>query len=249
MEGGDIVRKVQKQSRIPIYVQLQEIITEMIDNEELQEHDPIPTEHEFCAYHNVSRMTVRSAIMSLVNEGVLYREQGKGTFISPNKPRYELSGLKGLTEVMSELGHDVQTKVIDFSYVDCTKKIASILDIPQGAQALKIHRLRFVDEEAYALETVWMDPQQFPDLTEETITTTPLYNIFRDVYRLHPAYTKQTVTPVRLNEMEKQYFQLSDEPLGLLFERTTYAKNDRVIEFTKSVYRIDKHQFEMHLEL
>lgn len=243
------MRRVQKQSRIPIYAQLQEIITEMIDNEELQAHDSIPTEHEFCAFHDISRMTVRTAIMTLVNEGVLYREQGKGTFVAPKKPNYQLSGLKGLTAVMEELGYDVQTKVQSFAHVVCSKKIAHIIGIPVGQKAIRIRRLRFVDKEAYALETVWIDPEQYPNLTESTVEATSLYDIFRDTYGLIPAYTRQIVTPVRLNDVEKEFFALMDEPLGLMFERTTYTEDDKVIEYTKSVYRVDKHQFEMYLQI
>src|SRR5690625_6405333 len=74
----------------------------MIDNEELQPNDPIPTERELCKIHDISRMTVRMAIMSLVNEGVLYREQGKGTFVARKKQKHQLSHLRGFTEDMEK---------------------------------------------------------------------------------------------------------------------------------------------------
>jgi len=230
-------------------VQLQEIIQEMIDNEELQAHDPIPTEQAFCQYHDVSRMTVRSAIMTLVNEGVLYREQGKGTFVAPKKPHYRMSGLKGLTEAMEELGYEVSAEIQSFSYTECSKKIANIIGINEDEKAIEIRRLRYVDDEIYALETIWMNPLQYPNLTEEKLEAAPLYDIFRETYGFYPAYTRQIVEPVRLNDVEKNAFNLSGEPLGLLFERTTYTDDDQVIEYTKSVYRIDKHQFEMYLEV
>src|SRR5690625_2398768 len=112
------VKKVIKSSPIPIYCQLKEIIQEMIDNEELQPNDPIPTERELCKIHNISRMTVRTAIMSLVNEGVLYREQGKGTFVAGKKPKHQLSRLRGFTEDMEEMGHTVETKILSFNEVE-----------------------------------------------------------------------------------------------------------------------------------
>ncbi len=57
----------------------------MIENEELKPGDAVPTERELCEIQGVSRMTVNKAIMSLVNEGLLYREQGKGTFVAKPK--------------------------------------------------------------------------------------------------------------------------------------------------------------------
>src|SRR5690625_619274 len=243
------MRRVNKDSPIPIYAQLQEIITEMIDNEELQAHDPIPTEHELCKVHEISRMTVRAAITTLVNEGVLYRKQGKGTFVAERKPKYQLSGLKGLTEGMEELGYRVDTKTLSFQHISCSKKIASIISKEKLEEAIQIKRLRFVNDEPYAIETVWLHPNKCPNLTEEMVKQKSLYEVLRKEFRLIPHYSKQTVEPIRLNEFEKEIFNLADEPLGLLFNRTTFNVDDEVIEYTGSVYRIDKHKFEMTLKM
>src|SRR5690606_6399446 len=109
------MRKVDKNSRVPLYYQLKEIIQEMIENEELQPNEPIPTERELCEIHGISRMTVREAIMALVNEGVLYREQGRGTYVAWPKPEVKLSDLRGLTEGMERMGHQVDTDIISFT--------------------------------------------------------------------------------------------------------------------------------------
>lgn len=238
-----------KNSPIPIYAQLQDIITEMIENDELQPHDPIPTEHEFCQIHQISRMTVRTAIMTLVNEGILYREQGKGTFVADKKPKYQLSGLKGLTEGMEELGYCVETKILSFQLVPCSKVESSIIGLADGQKAIEVKRLRIVDGEPYAIETVLLHPAQCPNLTRNLIENTSLYDVLRHQYGLIPHYSKQIVEPVQLNTFEKNMFHLANDSLGLLFKRTTYTKEDKVIEFTKSVYRIDKHKFEMVLKM
>lgn len=243
------MKKIDKESPIPIYAQLQEIITEMIENEELQPHDPIPTEYEFCDFHEISRMTVRTAIMSLVNKGILYREQGKGTFVAPSKPKYQLSGFKGLTEGMVELGYQVNTTILSFQCKPCSKFIASMIGLKTENQAYRIERLRLVDRIPYAIETVWLHPDKYPNLTKEMLDERSLYEVIQNNYQLLPHYAKQIVEPVHLNAFEKKTFNLQEDALGLLFHRTTYTEDDTVIEYTKSIYRVDQHKFEMHLNM
>ncbi|WP_395760287.1 GntR family transcriptional regulator [Clostridioides difficile] len=76
---------VNKSSNIPLHTQLSSIIREMIETGELKEGDAIMPERELCNIQNVSRMTVNKTIVGLVTEGLLYRVQGKGTFVAKQK--------------------------------------------------------------------------------------------------------------------------------------------------------------------
>lgn len=243
------MRKIIKKSPIPIYYQLKEIIVEMIENEELEPNDLIPTERELCKIHDISRMTVRMAIMTLVNEGVLYREQGKGTFVAEQKPKHQLSRLRGLTEDMQDMGHKVGTKVLSFGKVPASKIVAKSLNLEAGEDALEIQRLRLVDGTPYAIETAWLNPTKVPNLKRADIEGRSLYEVLREEYSIIPQYAKQTVDPIQLSEVEKEMFELEGDSLALLFHRSTYAENEEVFEYTKGVYRIDKHKFEIYLEM
>jgi GntR family transcriptional regulator len=243
------LRKIIKNNPVPLYHQLKEIIQEMIDNEELRPNDPVPTERELCQIHSISRMTAREAIMSLVNEGVLYREQGKGTFVSQPKPKHQLSELKGLTEDMGEMGHKIETKILSFQTIDATKKIAKALHLSsEQNKVIKMKRLRIVDEIPYAIETVWLNHEKCFNLTRDCIEGHSLYAVLRERYSLMPHYARQTVEPIKLNEEERELLGLELESLALLFRRTTYSTNDQIIEHTKGIYRIDKHKFEIVLK-
>ncbi len=94
------MKKVSKDNPIPLHYQIKEILQEMIENEVLKPGQSIPTERELCVIQGVSRMTVNKAIMSLVNEGLIYREQGKGTFVAYPKVNREISPLKSFSEQM-----------------------------------------------------------------------------------------------------------------------------------------------------
>ena len=81
------MKRVDKNLDIPLHTQLYQIIKDMIKNEELVEGASLMPERELCKLQNISRMTVNKAIMNLVNEGILERQQGKGTFVAYKKQK------------------------------------------------------------------------------------------------------------------------------------------------------------------
>ena len=77
--------KLNKESSVPLYQQLMEVIQNQILNGELKENDRIPTEIELSREYDVSRITVRKAVELLVEEEILVKRQGIGTFVSQKK--------------------------------------------------------------------------------------------------------------------------------------------------------------------
>ena len=105
---------VDKNLDIALHIQLYQIIKDMIESKELEEGASLMPERELCKLQNISRMTVNKAIINLVNEGLLERRQGKGTFVSYKKQQYRFQKLKGFTEVMSERGFNINNKILEF---------------------------------------------------------------------------------------------------------------------------------------
>ncbi|MBA4492869.1 GntR family transcriptional regulator [Paenactinomyces guangxiensis] len=243
------MRKVNKNSPLPLYYQLKEILREMIDNEELKPGDAAPPERELCEIHGISRMTARKAVTALVNEGVLYREQGKGTFVAEPKPQHQLNQLRGFTDEMMEKGLVVQTKILSFKVLEATVALKKRLKmLPHQNKVLEIQRLRIIDGLPFALETVWLNHTKVPDLTKNDLEGGSLYNVLKEKYNRVPCYATQTIEPVKLDEYESQLLQMPDESLALLFRRTTYTKNEEIMEYTKCIYRTDTHKYEVLLK-
>lgn len=249
------MRKVSKINPLPLYYQIKEIIQEMIENEEIKPGNMIPAERELCLIQGVSRMTVNKAIMDLVNEGILYREQGKGTFVAIPKVKRQLSKLKGFTEEMAERGVKSGTSIISFRVKIATKLLKDLLKIESNdddddcdGKVIEIKRLRLSDDEPIALETVWIPMYRFKDLTVEMIEGKSLYSIFRENYGINPVRAKQTIEPIMLNEYEAQLLNQKQNSLALIFKRSTYLEDGYPIEYTNAIYRSDKYKYEIILE-
>src|SRR3989442_12326795 len=101
---------IYRNSPLPRYYQLKEILRERTRSGEWKPGDLIPSERELSEQYGISRMTARQAITDLVNEGVFYREQGKGTFVSQRKITQQLLQLTGFTQVIRAPGKRPDTK-------------------------------------------------------------------------------------------------------------------------------------------
>lgn len=241
------MRKVSKENPLPLYYQLKEIILEMIDNGELKPQELIPPEREICDIQNVSRMTVNKAILALVNEGYLFREQGKGTFVSKPKKSQQLQ-LKGFTQQMIEKGMEASSTILSFKINEATKKDIKILNLKgEPSRVFEISRLRILNNEPFAIEVVWIPEQLCPDLNKEILEGKSLYEIFKEKYKLTLKKAKQTVEPKILNEYESNLLEQNPNSLALMFRRVTYLENDIPIEYTKEIYRSDKYKYEIEL--
>ena len=111
-------KDIDKQSRLPLYFQLEELIKKAISTGELKPGDMIPTEWEIIDYFKLSRTTVRQALSDLVNENLLYRKKGIGTFVS--KPKIDLQYMGNMVsynEQITSMGLTPSTKVLKFEVI------------------------------------------------------------------------------------------------------------------------------------
>lgn len=242
------MKKVNKNSPLPLHHQLKQILEELIENEVLRPNDPIPTERELCEFHGISRMTVNKAIMSLVNEGLVYRERGRGTFVLQPKEKHQISCLLGFTEEMQRRGLAVDTRLISFERTPPTKKIQQDLALPNGEDVFALTRLRCISGEPYALETAYLPCRLCPTLSAQMLQGNSLYQVLARDFSLEMDHAQQTIEPILLTDYESGILGVSVNSLALLFSRQTYLRDGAPMEVTKAIYRSDRYKFEITLQ-
>src|SRR5260370_34090421 len=125
---SSIIRK----SPLPRYYQLKEIMREKINSGEWKPGALIPSDGELGEQYGISRMTARQAITELVNEGLFYREQGKGTFVSRHKITQQLIRLTGFSEDIKARGQRPGSKVLSAEMFPADETTAEKLSIDPG---------------------------------------------------------------------------------------------------------------------
>ena len=117
------------EERVPKYYLLKKDLAEKIENEEFPSDSPIPSERELMEAYQVSRITVRKAIDELVNEGYLYKIQGKGTYVKSDDKSSDLFAITSCTEDVLRLGMKPSKRVMVAEMVVANAKRAKALEI------------------------------------------------------------------------------------------------------------------------
>src|SRR6185437_3073471 len=139
---------------VPRYYRLKQILRGHVTNGEWKPGDVIPSERELSGTFNVSRMTARQAVSELVNEGIFFREQGRGTFVARRgKIPIPLHRLSGFTEDILARGQRPSTKVLSAQLIGADADTAKRVQIPVGQSIVRLQRLRLEDDEPLAIET------------------------------------------------------------------------------------------------
>jgi GntR family transcriptional regulator len=232
---------------VPIYYQLKQLIRQKIEAGEWQPGQIIPSERELCAEHGISRMTVRQALVELVNEGWLRREQGKGTFVAHRKIEQRLATLTSFSQDMAARGKQSEAKVLRQELAPASADVAAALGLAEGTPVLLVERLRLANGEPLAVETCHLYFPDCGDLMNEDLAGQSLYAVLARNYGLVPDRATQQIEAAICEPRPMRLLGLPRGAAVLLIHRTTLNQAGVPFEHTISIYRGDKYVF--HAEL
>ena len=236
-------------SSVSLYFQLEKIFINKIRTKEWKQEDKIPAELVLCKRYNVSRITVRQALIDLVNEGYLIRKQGKGTFVSIPQIEQDLEKFYSFSEEFKKMGFVPHSDLLEFSLQIATPHICKELNISEkNNEVYYFKRLRYATDVLIAIESTYIPADLFFDLKEVDIKQKHLYDIMRDTYGIIPITAEESIGATLIGEKESIYFSLKKGSPAISAKRLTYS-NDRCIEYTYGVIRGDKYKFKVKLKL
>lgn len=228
---------------LPRYYQLKEIMREKIDAQDWKPGDLIPSERELSEQYGISRMTARQAITELVNEGLFYREQGKGTFVSRHKITQQLIHLTGFTEDIRARGQRPTTRVLSTQMGPADETTAEHLRIKTGQLIFILRRLRLADDEPLALEVSHLNFIGCEKLLEEDLEHNSLYQLLENQYGLVLIEAEQELEAGLIGNKEAEQLQLPPGSPALYTCRTVYTERNLPIEYARSIYCGHKYVF------
>jgi GntR family transcriptional regulator len=239
---------IYRNSPLPRYFQLKEIMRERIRSGEWKPGELIPSERELSEKYGISRMTARQAITDLVNEGLFYREQGKGTFVSQRKITQQLIHLTGFTEDIRARGQRPGTKVLSAKMQPADEDTAEKLRINPGTPIFRLQRLRLADDEPLAIELSQISFKGCERLLEEDLEQNSLYRLLEAKYGIALMEADQELEAGLTGSEEAQLLKISVGSPVLFTRRITYTERNQPIEYAKAVYCGNKYTFYTHMK-
>lgn len=225
----------------PIYVQLREAIRSKIESGEYLPGVAIPPEQSLATKYGVSHLTVRSAIESLVKEGLLKPVHGKGVYVT-HKVERDLEVLEGFTHATFDIGLLPTTKVLKKEKIKAGKRFAKIFNIDENDYVYFIKRLDYHFNDPVAIEQIYIPYSLFPKFEGLDLKVFTLYEIY-EFYNILPKRAYQTLEITKLDQSNARSIGLNKDDAVILFTCTTYDEHEKVIEYSKVYSRGDISKF------
>ncbi|AQQ55499.1 GntR family transcriptional regulator [Planococcus lenghuensis] len=235
---------LDKESPVPVYIQIQEELKRWIEEEKYSVGTAIPPEWELTELFGVSRMTVRHAVTKLVNDGLLQREKGRGTFVAAPKLKVEqpLTGLTGFTEDMQARGLTPSSRLVGFGSVFPELEIAQELHIKTDEKVFQVERVRYADGIPMAIERSYLPVKLLPGLTEDQLQHS-LYSLIEQESGLSIDRAVQRMEAALAKKEDAKLLQIESAAAVLKIERVSFLSDDKPFEVVRSIYRADRYTF------
>ncbi len=222
----------------PLYIQLANNLRHLIETGELERGGALPSERTLCAMTGASRVTIRKAIEQLVDEGLLQRRHGSGTYLAP---RIEQPGsnLTGFTADAANRGVAAGSIWLVKSLSLPTEEEATILQISTTTEVARLGRVRLANREPLAIEHAVLPAQLLPPLDQ---IGQSLYAAL-DVKGHRPVRGQQRLRASLATSVEAGLLSIKEGSEILRIERRTYLADGTAVELTRSAYRGDRYDF------
>ncbi|HSJ89799.1 MAG TPA: GntR family transcriptional regulator [Anaerolineales bacterium] len=228
-------RYLDKNSHEPLYRQLAKLLVSQIQAGDYQTGHRLPSERELSEVHQVSRITARQAIDLLFEDGMIYREQGRGTFVAEPRMRH-LQGLTSFTEDMQARGFVPHSRVLTQEVLEADEELQNSLRISAGQRILHLVRLRMADGRPIALQASYISLALCSGLEDEDFKDQSLFALLRSKYYLYPTWTEIDVQAVPASKEEAVLLEIRPNDPLLVIRGKTFTDSFEPIETVRTTY-------------
>jgi len=228
---------------LPLYAQVENVIIDRIANGLLPVGSRLPSEDSLVEEHAVSRTTVRAAIQSLIQRGLVEIRRGKGTFVTQPKITQELTELTGFVEDMQALGRHPTAKVLDQRIVPSDDLVARRLALRPGASVVRIQRVRLADGEPLSFDETYLPKDLGEKVMADNLKTDPIFSLLEQKYHTPLVEAEYQLEAVCADATVAKALRIGLGSAIFLIERTSYSIGHRPVDYEKLHYRGDQIRF------
>jgi len=220
---------VEKNSSVPIYIQLKNQLKHAILSGEIKEGRKISSETQLAEKYQITRTTVRRAISELVNENLLRKEHGKGTFVRLQPVSHTMWNFNSFTTHIQKKDKIPVSEIIDQSTITI-----------DGIEYLKLKRARGVKEDSFysylTIDTSLIPLSLFPGIVDYDFENGSLYEVMIQEYGISPDRVELSMKVQKSNEHAQKYFGIKKEKSLLFAEGQVFSKENEEIEKLQIIY-------------
>lgn len=250
---------IQRDSGIPLYLQIRDRLLGLIAERELSPGDGLPSEPELQAAFHVSRATIRHTLAVLEREGVIKRQQGKGTFLALPRLQRALPELTSFSEHLDAQGLRSASRLVGFATLDRDVQRPAVSPdepdrgvLPTEGRIVRFIRLRLANDVPVGIHTTLMpaDVAEAIGCTAERIAADPTFSFYRALERSGRQldWAEEHLVARAAVRREADLLGVSPGVPVMSVLRLTRDGSGRLVEAVRAVYLGDKYDYVIHLE-
>ncbi|KRM97430.1 GntR family transcriptional regulator [Loigolactobacillus rennini] len=229
----------------PVYIQIHNAIKRDIETGKWAIGDRIPSERKLAVVFGVSRMTLRQAIQTLVDEGILERRIGAGTYVANQKVQEKMSGVTSFTDIMLAQGKTPSSKTVSYHLANPSLSEKEKLKLADGEQVLRMERIRYADNVPISFEVATV-PEALVQQFSKAEVTSSLYRTLERKAGLTLGGAEQTITAQTASERIAEFLAIKRGAPILRLRQRSFLKDGRPFEYVRTQYVGSR--FEFYLE-
>lgn len=236
--------KLDHASPTPLYYQLRQQIRNNILDGTWPYGSEVPSELKLAKELKLSRTTVKQAFDGLVNEGMITRRQGKGTFVSYKQSEFNIIQEPNFYQKMDSMGAAQRARIIEHGYVPADSFIAKQLNIEPGTEVCYFKRVRYIDETPSIIQTVYIRREYSGDLLEMDFSNISFHRYIEENVGIVLNCFDMMIHAILLDPYECDLLEIQSQIPGFRFH-TIYWHDDIPVIYNERVFRGDN----LHLGL
>jgi GntR family transcriptional regulator len=239
--------RLDRSGSIPLYVQLAAVLREQIQRGDFKPDEKIPSENELNRIYGISRMTIRQVLAQLVNDDLLFRVQGKGTFVGHPKIAAHAPAYTGIREQLERIGFTT-IRVLSSQIVPADAAVAEHLKITPADPVHQLRSIRTIGNEPISLDTSFVPALLAPGLNTDDLANRQLCVVLADEFGLRMSRVNESLESTMPTAGEAKLLRIRRTRPLLLLRQEICDPAGHGFEYSRILFRGDKIRLEFHYD-
>ena len=223
---------------MPHFLTIRSALQEQIREGLLQPGGKLPAERKLAEAFNTTRITLREALVLLEAEGVIYREERRGWFVSPTRMDYDPGSRSHFHEMVKAQGLTPDTRSLSTETVPAHASLCRLMELPPLEPVHRIKRLRSIDGRPVLYAEHYLKPSLFPDILSQDLNGS-MTELYRDKYGYQYGRLRFQIYPTALVGEAAEALNVGQGSQGLLIIRVNYDQNGQLLDADFEYWRHD----------
>jgi GntR family transcriptional regulator len=231
----------------PLYYQLKGILESKILSLEMKENERLPSEAELCKQYNVSRVTVRQALSELMKAGLIYRDRGKGTFVTEGAG-LKRPVLKGSIEDLIAAAKGTRVRILSYQEVVPPATIAGIPKLGKQAKVYQVEMVRSISKGPMGYSFLYFPPGLGKEVSVSELRETPeMIRFVEEKLKTKAHRANQSIDVGVADEVMARHLSVKPQTPLLIIQREYYTREGALMFVARSYFRTDRFKYEIEL--